>query len=405
MRRVGIGTDSEVMIYSPLSVRGHMLLSDENRIAQSSVIADYFRKAPRLDVHNGIAFDSVILHRHGMPLPDENTFDEQVGHQIGLTSELPHKLDFLGSMYTDAPFWKNTFKHSTVKEDGVLDKYLSYDIAVTHTSAGYVERNLIASNQVHVYTIDAELYRIGRSMAALGVYIDPAKRFAFAQEYQEKSDRLRAEFVQAAGRDVNPASYPQIRKLLYEDLGLPILEEHITDSDEPSTDENTLLDLLEMGVDKRAQTVIHALFGFREAEKILGTNTGHIENGALVGGPPVHSDGRIRTSWRPGKTTGRWGSSDPVNMQNIPKKLRAMFVPAPGNVFVAADMQAVELRAIAILAGDTPLVQAFAAFDSKTGPDVHIANACGLFGCTAEQVDETCPQLRQALRLRALVRR
>ena len=46
-----------------------------------------------------------------------------------------------------------------------------------------------------VYSIDAELYRIGRSMAALGVYIDPAKRFSFAQEYQPKSDKLKAEFV------------------------------------------------------------------------------------------------------------------------------------------------------------------------------------------------------------------
>ena len=291
LRRVGIGDSREVMIFSPLSVQGHMLLSQENAFAQSRVIADFFKRAPRLDVHNGIAFDSIILHRYGMPLPDETTFDSIVGHQIGFTSELPHRLDFLGSMYTDAPYWKEDVKHSAVKDDNVLDRYLSFDVAVTHTSAGYVEQNLISANQGHIYTIDKELFQIGRSMSALGIYIDPAKRFAFAAEYQEKSDRLRAEFVAVAGRDVNPASPDQIRKLLYHDLGLPALDEHMTDSDEPSTDENTLLDLLAMGVDKRAEKVIHAIIGFREAEKILANNTGHIENGYLVGGPQVHMDG------------------------------------------------------------------------------------------------------------------
>lgn len=398
LRRIGIGTDKEVMIYAPLSVRGHLLLSPDEIQAQSRAIAAYFQRALRMALQNGIAFDSIVLWRHGMPLNDAHCTDTMVGHSIGFTSELPHGLDFLGSIYTDVPHWKNDFKHSTVKDDSVLDKYLSFDIAVTFLSEPYVEQNLIAANQGHIYALDSELFRIGRSMSALGIYIDPAARWKFAAEYQEKSDRLRREFVEVAGRDINPASYPQVRKLLYEDLGLPALDEHHTDSGDPSTDENTLLDLLALGVDKRSEKIIHGLIGYREAEKILGTNTGHIEtatgpNGApvygLVGGPPVHSDGRLRTNWRPGKTSGRWGSSEPVNLMNIPKKLRAMFAPYPGNVFVAADMQAQELRYIAWLSNDEPLINAFHAFDAKTGPDVHIANACGTFRCTpAEVTDE-----------------
>ena len=396
LRRVGIGTDREVMIYSPLSVKGHQMLSTDETVAQARVIGDYFRRAPRIDGHNVVSFDSILLHRYGMPLIDDRTFDSMIGHQIGYTSELPHRLDFLGSMYTDAPYWKEDVKHSSVKDDGVLDRYLSYDIAVTHLSAGYVEQNLISSNQGHVYSIDKELFEIGRSMSALGIYIDPQKRFEFALEYQQKSDKLRGEFVEIAKSagftpvkgetEINPGSYPQIRKLLYDNLGLPVLEEHITDSDEPSTDENTLLDLLTLA-DDRAARVIHALIGYREAEKILGTNTGHIEGGIIVGGPLVHLDGRLRAVWRPGKVTGRWGCNDP-NMMNIPKKLRAMFVPANRNAFVAADMSAVELRAIAVLSGDEPLIRAFCAFDTKTGPDVHVSNACGLFRCQPGDVND-----------------
>lgn len=387
LRRVGIGTDSEVLIYSPLSVRGHALLSSDETVAQARVIADYFQRAPRTDTHNGTAFDSVILHRYGMPLVDGRGLDGLIGHQIGYTSELPHRLDFLASMYTDAPSWKQDTKHSNVSSDEALDKYLSFDIATTFTCTAYVEQNLVSANQGHVYAIDHELYQIGRSMSALGILIDPAKRFEFATEYQTKSDKLRAEFNAVAGADVNPASVPQVRKLLYNTLGLPVLDDHITDSEEPSTDENTLLDLLTMA-DARASKVIHGLIGYREAEKILSTNTGHIVDGRLEGGPPAHVDGRLRTTWRPGKVTGRWGSSDPINLQNIGKKLRAMYVAAPGNVLVAADMSAVELRKVAELANDEPLIKAFAAFDNKTGPDVHVNNACGLFRCQPGDVND-----------------
>jgi DNA polymerase I-like protein with 3'-5' exonuclease and polymerase domains len=388
LRRIGIGNASEVMIYSPLSVKGHALLPAHQIEAQSRAIAAHFQQAARLDLHNGIAYDSIVLWRHRMPLNDVKTFDTLVAHQVGVTSELPHKLDFLGSMYTDAPFWKDDVKHSEVKDDAVLDKYLSFDIAVTHTSAPYVEANLRWAGQEHIYSLDAELFRIGRSMSALGVRVDQAKQLAFATEYQNKSNKLLKEFQDIAGSEVNPNSVPQMKKLLYGTLGLPQLEEHFTESGEPSTAEPVLLELLGLGLDNKAERIIHALLGVREAEKLLGTYTGHVADGKIVGGPLIHADGCVRTTWRPGKTSGRWGSSDPLNMQNVPKKLRAMFVPAPGNTFVAADMSAVELRKIALLSGDDQLIEAFKAFDEKRGPDVHVFNACGLFRCQPTDVTD-----------------
>lgn len=388
LRRIGIGTDKEVMIYAPLSVRGHLLLHPDEIQAQSRAIAAYFQRAPRMGLHNGIAFDSIVLWRHGMPLADDHCADTMVGHQIGFTSELPHSLDFLGSMYTDAPHWKDTFKHSTVKDDAILDKYLSFDIAVTYQAEPFVEQNLIAAQQGHIYAEDAELFRIGRSMSALGIQVDLQARWKFACDYQEKAWKLHREFTEICGRDVNPNSPPQVRRLLYHDLGLPSLDEHQTDSGEASTDESTLLDLLGLGVDERARKIIQAILGCREADKILGTYTGYPQqDGTLEGGPRIHSDGCMRPTWRPGKRSGRWGSNDP-NTQNIPKKLRAMFVPKPGNVFVAADMSAVELRMIAWLANDEPLIEAFKAFDEGRGPDVHIFNACTVFNTTADKIDD-----------------
>lgn len=399
LRRIGIGNAQEVAIYAPLSVRGHELLTADEREAQKRVFAEAFQRPIRFGFHNYYGFDSIILRQHGLAMNDDTIFDSLLAHHIGPTSELPHALDFLGSTYTDAPYWKDDVKHTKIRDDGVLDRYLSFDVAVTHLAAPQVWRGLEYTGQMGIYGLDERLSRVGRSMAALGIVVDRQAQWAFAAEYQERADRLRAEFVAACGREVNPRSYPQVTKLLFQDLGLPVLEEHLTETGEPSSAEPVLLELLGMGVDKRAETIIHTLLGFREADKVLGTYTGRIETvdeetgqtvpPRLVGGPPLHDDGRLRTTWKVyGTTSGRWSSGDPMNLQNVIKKLRSMFVPAPGNVFVAADSSALELRISAHLADDEILIDAFTAFDEKRGPDVHVVNACTLFRCGPNAVND-----------------
>lgn len=385
LRRIGIGTGVEVMIYSPLSVQGHYLLPEHERQAQTRAIAARLPHA-NTAFHNFYGYDSAVLARHGVQADEAKMFDTLIGHRIGPTSELPHRLDFLGSLYTDGPYWKQDVKHSNVKSDDVLDKYLAHDVAVTALSAPYVKQNLVG--QEHIYMTDVEMSRVGRSMSALGIWIDSARRAEFALEYQKKEARLLAEFRSVTGRDVNPNSPKQMQQLLYHDLGLTIMEDHMTESGEASTDENTLLDLLSIGVDKRAEKVIHAIIGCREAGKILGTYTGRVENGVVVGGPPVHSDGRLRTGWNPGKVTGRWSSGDPCNLTAVPKKLRAQFRPRKGKKFVGADMSALELRILALLSKDQPMLDAFAAFDAGKGPDVHTINACRIFRCEPAAVTD-----------------
>lgn len=262
-------------------------------------------------------------------------------------------------------------------KDDLLDKYLSFDVAVTALAGPHVQAAVSACNQDAIYQLDAAMGRVGRSMAAVGVLIDSERLAAFRSEYEAKAGRLYNEFVAAAGKRVNPRSVPQVKALLYEDLGLPILDEFRTDADEPSTAEPALLSLLEQGLDARASQVIHSLLGFREADKIVTT---YLD-------PRRHADGRTRVTWKPhGTTSGRWSSSP--NLQNIPDKLRSMYVPRAGNVFVAADYSALELRILGLLASDSPLIQAFDLFDRGAGPDIHITNCCVIFGTQPDKVNK-----------------
>lgn len=393
IRRIGVGDSSEVAIYSPLSVHGHAMMEQHNVEACTRIFADFFsRPNNRFDFHNFFGFDSVVLGQHHIPVPDDRVWDSLIGHSIGFTSELPHKLDFLASLMTDAPRWKDDVKHTNTKSDDVLDKYLSFDVATTWVAAPVVQGAIDDAQQRHIYDMDSHLSALGRSMSAIGIRLDRQKQWKFAAEYETKARKLLKDFHELCGKDVNPRSPPQCNQFLYGELGLPILEDYRTATDEPSTAEPCLLELLAMGLDERATGIIKALLGYREADKLLGTFIGRLEENdnmwQLVGGPPVHGDGRVRTTWKTGRATGRWSSGDPINLQNQPKKLREMYVPEPGNVFVAADFQAIELRLLALLSGDEMLIDAFAAFDAGTGPDLHKVNACTAFGCKIEDVTD-----------------
>ena len=74
-----------------------------------------------------------------------------------------------------------------------------------------------------------------------------------------------------------------------------------------------------------------------------------------------HSNGRIYTTFKiHGTESGRLSSENP-NMQNITRpreglpNIRRVFVADPGCQFISADLSQAELRAIAVLSGDTEL--------------------------------------------------
>lgn len=61
--------------------------------------------------------------------------------------------------------------------------------------------------------------------------------------------------------------------------------------------------------------------------------------------------------------TGRWSGTDGLNMQNLNSRdagggvdLRALLRPAPGHVFIISDLAQIEPRVLAVLCGDTELL-------------------------------------------------
>lgn len=115
--------------------------------------------------------------------------------------------------------------------------------------------------------------------------------------------------------------------------------------------------------------VLDALLEYREWDKIYTTYLRGMKRF-------IDESGRLRGYFNPiGPVTGRFSSSGP-NLQNFPKqgvwgkRLRSLFISAPGKMLVVADQAQVEMRITAAFSDCTALIKAFA-----EGVDIHVTNA------------------------------
>jgi DNA polymerase-1 len=222
--------------------------------------------------------------------------------------------------------------------------------------------------------VETPLVRVLAKMEVAGIAIDRTELQGIADNLARSAGALQAQVCELAGHEFNVNSTPQLRTVLYDELGLTPGKKTKTGY---STDAQTLESL------RDAHPIIPALLSYREVEKLRST---YGEN--LLA--EVAADGRIHASFR--QTVARTGriSSDRPNLHNIPvrtelgKQFRRAFVPGPGCTFLVADYDQVELRVIAHLSGDQGLIEAM-----TSGSDVHRVVASGVYRVPAEEVTHT----------------
>jgi DNA polymerase I len=219
--------------------------------------------------------------------------------------------------------------------------------------------------------VERPLIRVLAKMEVAGIRVDVEELRRISDELVAETKRLEAEIHRLAGHEFNVNSTPQLRTVLYDELGLTPGRKTKTGY---STDAATLESL------RDDHGIIETLLGYREVEKLRSTY-----GESLLA--EVAWDGRIHASFR--QTVARTGrlSSDRPNLHNIPvrtdvgRRFRRAFVPEQGMKFLVADYDQVELRVIAHLSGDPGLIEAF-----TSGADVHRTVASGVYGVPADEV-------------------
>ncbi|MDP9297279.1 MAG: DNA polymerase I [Actinomycetota bacterium] len=223
--------------------------------------------------------------------------------------------------------------------------------------------------------VELPLSSVLARMEARGVRLDVDYLDEMGESVRDRMATLRAEVFGFAGEEFNLNSPPQLRKILYEQLGLQPGKR--TPKGELSTDASVLEKL------RDRHPIVDALLSWRELDKL---NSTYLEALPRLVDP---RDGRVHTSFNQAvAATGRLSSSNP-NLQNIPvrselgRQIRRAFVPGTKDqLLLVADYSQIELRILAHLSGDAGLRDAFAG-----GQDIHAATAARVFGLPPEHVD------------------
>ena len=228
--------------------------------------------------------------------------------------------------------------------------------------------------------IEMPLVRVLVDMEWAGIRIDEAFFRNLGRKLERDLELIREEIYKVAGGEFNIASTPQLREVMFERLGLPVLKRTKTG---PSTDASVLEELAAQG-----HEFPRLLLEYRQLDKLKGT---YVDALPKLVNPET---GRLHTNFNQTvAATGRLSSADP-NLQNIPirteigAEIRKGFVPAEGHVFMAADYSQIELRILAHLSGDPAFVEAF-----RRGVDIHRQTAALVFDVLP---DEVTPQMRAA---------
>ncbi len=266
-----------------------------------------------------------------------------------------------------------------ITEPGETERDLAEDAAgeaadVAGMALGF-RRRLDTEDMAGLHNdIETPLVRVLAKMEVAGIGVDRVELQAITDVLKESAAALQSEVQEHAGHEFNVNSTPQLRTVLYDELGLTPGKKTKTGF---STDAQTLESL------RGAHPIIDALLSYREVEKLRSTY-----GESLLA--EIAPDGRIHASF--GQTVARTGriSSDRPNLHNIPvrtdmgKQFRRAFVPAEGSTFLVADYDQVELRCIAHLSEDPGLIDAM-----TSGSDVHRTVAAAVYGIPPEEVTHT----------------
>ncbi|MGB1558576.1 MAG: DNA polymerase, partial [Oceanococcaceae bacterium] len=339
---VGHSTDSAQLSVDRLQAKLGPLLADAQR---------------RRVLQNG-KFDAPILRRHGLPLA--TPWDDTQLQSYVFEAHQRHDMDTL------AERWLN---HQTIHYEEVVGRgrkqlnfrdvpldraaeYAGEDAAVTLALYQALQPGLLQDDRLlQIYTeLERPLAPVLEAMERRGIALD---REVLAEADRDFSAEIIEEEMRChelAGEAFNLGSPAQLGQILFEKLGLPVLEK--TPKGAPSTAEGVLEELAEH------HELPRRLLRWRMLSKLRNTYTRALDNA-------VNPDtGRVHCRFQQAvAATGRLSCADP-NLQNIPirrpegRRIREAFVAETGWVLLALDYSQIELRLMAHFSEDPLLLEA-----------------------------------------------
>ena len=260
--------------------------------------------------------------------------------------------------------------NADVKKDS--EKYTLYAYIIEKINTMVIQK-LKETNSFDLYTnIDMPTVEVLSSMQWNGMYVDEQELSAFGEELTSQINMLTKVIHEMAGEEFNINSTKQLGEILFEKMQLPVIKKT---KNGYSTDVDVLEKL------KREDPIIGKILEYRQLMKL---NSTYVEGLKPFINPKTK---RIHSFFHQTITaTGRISSTEP-NLQNIPtrfelgKRVRKVFKPEEGKVYIDADYSQIELRVLAHISEDKHMIDAF-----NHNEDIHKQAASKVFKTPIDEV-------------------
>ncbi|HCC04653.1 MAG TPA: DNA polymerase I [Clostridiales bacterium] len=206
-------------------------------------------------------------------------------------------------------------------------------------------------------TIDMPTIEVLANMQWNGMKVNENDLIEFGRQLKEGINLLTQEIYELAGEEFNINSPKQLGEILFDKMKLTVIKK-------TKSGYSTAEDVLEKL--KKESPIIEKILDYRQLAKL---NSTYVEGMRPFINPKT---GRIHSFFHQTITaTGRISSTEP-NLQNIPtrielgKRLRKVFIPEEGHVYIDADYSQIELRVLAHMSEDVHMIEAF-----EKGEDIH----------------------------------
>jgi len=382
---IGFSTAPYTAYYLPILEEDDLAWSKNEWCLIQEGLREIFEDASIQKIGHNLKFDlKFLVHKFGWDV--KGLLDDTMLMHFMLDENTSHGLKELAARFTDmgnyaAPLEEafTQIKRSRIPVEekhygkipvDILKHYASADVDATFRLYELFKKQLVEQDLYRVYRfLCMSVMPVLMHMELTGVRVDVSKIASLKEDFEYQLEELQKKINSYTAESINIRSAAQLRKLLYEDLNLPVLGR--TDKGEASTDEETLRQLQE----KTGHPVVTDLLEFRRISKLYTTYIQGLSN-------YIAPDGRIHTSYmQHGTATGRLASSEP-NLQQIPREsaIRQLFVATEGWYFITSDFKQSELRAWCACSKDEKFLEAL------ISTDVHNTIGSQLLGKPPDQI-------------------
>jgi uracil-DNA glycosylase family 4 len=312
-------------------------------------------------------------------------FSMDMGWHV-LYPEFPKKLQFISSILTEEPYYKDEGGEYNPKIHKI-DRWFMYNAkdAVVEYECTEKILALLLDTKLYSFYFDKiqPLYELYYDIEDVGILVDREVRKHLGNKYESLRNRLQVElvkniadgdpFIEEAYKNFNVMSNGpknQVAKLLFGHLKLPIRED---------TGDRTLKALCNNVVKKqRIKDILMGILNVRGVRKTIGT---YVNASLSEGEPWIGTVGRIHTTCNlNGTESGRTSTGivqSPVSVNkmgialqtmtkhedpNLSKgggDLRSMFIADEGFTLVEIDQSQAEDRVVCVLAKDWDALEAY----------------------------------------------